>query len=269
MPNSLVCAVDLTDEAPNVVAYAHELAQKLEARLHVVHVCDVPRSPHPGTVRDGIDAASTELRALVQRGVPDDSEIALDVRVGITHLEVLDAAEEVDAAVIVLSSYARNLLQRALLGSTAEAVLKSSPRPVLTLPIGAPWKVPGSIVVAYDLESRACLELVAQLGPLGANVHVVHTIDADAELSTNEAVAQLDEHVRSTLSSEASTRVTSGKPLEALRAVLEERSPDLVVVGRSERSVLAMTFFGTTGIELVREPTVPVLMAPERPAEEA
>jgi len=52
--------------------------------------------------------------------------------------EVLDAAEELSADLVVLSTQGRNALTRLLLGSVTEAVLKAAPVDVLAMPAAGP-----------------------------------------------------------------------------------------------------------------------------------
>lgn len=261
----LLCALDLTEDAVEIGRYAHELAQGLGWAMRGVHVCDLPLTPHPGTVTDALSAASKRFEQILERatGAPD---AAAQVRTGPTHHEILAAADEHDAELIVLSTRARGAIRRAVLGSTAESVLKASARPVLALPSGAPWRLPSRVVVAYDLVDRAALELAARLGPLDPQVTVLHAVSPDSTKGADDFAARLDADIRSVFgprASKVSTHVVAAPALPAIQGFARESEADLLMTGRSRRSVIARSFFGTTSVQLIREARAPVLMVPE------
>lgn len=60
-------------------------------------------------------------------------DVDLEVRFGDPHGEILDAARERAADLIVMTTHGRSGLSRALAGSVTEAVLRRAPVPVLTI----------------------------------------------------------------------------------------------------------------------------------------
>jgi nucleotide-binding universal stress UspA family protein len=90
---------------------------------------------------------TVELRAL-----PAGAEAAA----GIIHL-----AEALDAALIVLASHGRSGLERAMLGSVADAVIRTATRPVLVIHPGATAKTPPHPIrrILVPLDGSALSEL--------------------------------------------------------------------------------------------------------------
>ena len=78
--------------------------------------------------RDG-KRVLTGIRQRMSRG----SSVLEFVQVGKPASEILKAATEWPADVIVIGSHGRGGVQRALLGSVAEAVMRRSPCPVLVI----------------------------------------------------------------------------------------------------------------------------------------
>ncbi|MFK7986493.1 MAG: universal stress protein [Sandaracinaceae bacterium] len=275
MPNPpVLCALELRDDDRRVVDYARSLAQTMGSTLHGVNVCDVPESPMPSDVDAALNRAEEEL----QRLLGGASRAEAHVRAGVTHTQILAVAERIGAQLVVLNSRARGVLRRALLGSTAEAVVRNADRAVLVLPDGAPWKTPRTVVVAHELGAVTALKRVAGLG-IAEQVHVVHAVgpDPDSELTGDgpsslhqmareAAAAQLTADVETVFGDsalEVSTHVVSDSPPAAIQREIHRVEPDLIVVGRSRRSLLARVFMGTSGIKLIREAKVPVMMVPQ------
>ncbi len=81
-------------------------------------------------ISDAAGAALDKTVARLQgRGVKVDGLL----RDGVAFEEITRAADELDADLIVVGTHSRRGLARALLGSVAENVIRSSPRPVLTI----------------------------------------------------------------------------------------------------------------------------------------
>ena len=68
---------------------------------------------------------------------PEDLERIVDVEVhhGNPIVEILAAAERINADLIVMGSHSKGALKYAFLGSVAEKVLRKSQRPMLVVPL--------------------------------------------------------------------------------------------------------------------------------------
>jgi nucleotide-binding universal stress UspA family protein len=61
--------------------------------------------------------------------------VVSEVTEGVASEKILAAAEELDCGLIVLTIHDKGLLERALLGSTAERIVRDARVPVLSLPV--------------------------------------------------------------------------------------------------------------------------------------
>jgi nucleotide-binding universal stress UspA family protein len=139
----VVVGTDFSVCAARALAHAVSLAQLSGAKLHLVHVLlepvqalDVAAAlPYPDVeVRKEWEEAARfkldrEVRAAQKRGVAATAEI----RWGRPSDTLVDTAARVKASLIVLGTHGRSALEKLLLGSTAERVLRLSPVPVLTV----------------------------------------------------------------------------------------------------------------------------------------
>src|SRR5687768_14281438 len=75
-----------------------------------------------------------ELHKAVEREHGGHLGVATEVVRGVPHHEILKFAQGTNADLIVINLQSKGLLERALLGSTAERVIRSARIPVLAIP---------------------------------------------------------------------------------------------------------------------------------------
>jgi nucleotide-binding universal stress UspA family protein len=143
MYDHIVLPTDGSPEMDAVVDHAGELARAHNATIHVLYVVD-------SGAFTGLPAETSFDR--LERMLKEDGERALsatveqlgpDVTVEQELLEGSPAAEIVDFAgdhgdVVVMGTHGRGGLNRLLLGSVAERVVRRCPRPVLTVRVSEP-----------------------------------------------------------------------------------------------------------------------------------
>lgn len=131
--------LDGTPAALAALPVARALAEVLGAGLHVLHVSDVPPSTLPDLVASlGVDPASMEAWSL-------------GVRAGGPAAGIVEEARARDACLVVLCTHTAGDTT-SLLGSTALAVLKDAPCPLVLVPPArgnASWW-PKRILLPYD-----------------------------------------------------------------------------------------------------------------------
>lgn len=139
----LVVGTDFSVCAARALAWAVSLAKLSGARVHLVHVLlepvqalDVAAAlPYPDVEvrREWEEAArvklAREVKAAEKRGVATTAEI----RWGRPSDTIVDTATRQKASMIVLGTHGRSALEKLLLGSTAERVLRIATLPVLTV----------------------------------------------------------------------------------------------------------------------------------------
>jgi nucleotide-binding universal stress UspA family protein len=133
---------DFSECATQAEAVAIDLARKLDAELVLVQVLVETPLYSEGfisrrqvqTVYDAqrkwseetLEARAAKLR---QSGI----KTSWRVQMGAPHEEIVRTAEEEHAGMIVMGTHGRSGLNRALLGSVAERVIRLAPCPVLTV----------------------------------------------------------------------------------------------------------------------------------------
>jgi nucleotide-binding universal stress UspA family protein len=207
--------------------------------------------------------------------------IDIDLRDGNPAAEIVAAARELSADLVVMGTHGRTAFQRLVMGSVTEAVLRRVACPVLTVPVHAP--VPPSslffkrILCAMDFSpaSAAAVRYAASLAEEAqGSLLLVHVLDrekqpARAKPEGNgrppdfECAARV--MLRSTLSREgrewcsSEEIVTWGVPGPEILRLAREREAGLIVMGVHGRGLLDLMAFGSVTCEVVRDAACPVL----------
>lgn len=141
LPRTILVATDFSEHADHALQYAADLAVALDATIHLVHAIGIPPM--------GIPEMGVAYSAVMMESTTKHAQAALDTRaeryrdrvsLASVRLEVGDpreaidsVAEQIGADLIVMGTHGRRGLRRVLLGSVAEAVVRSAPCPVLTI----------------------------------------------------------------------------------------------------------------------------------------
>jgi len=138
----ILVAIDDTDQANAALDLAIELARALGSELTLVHALDPGRiAASAGDVGAGaaleieldeLEAAGKELMAsAVERVKAAGLGVTPIVRDGVPAATIVDTARRSGCDLIVIGTHGRGGVARLFLGSTAEAVLRESPIPVV------------------------------------------------------------------------------------------------------------------------------------------
>jgi nucleotide-binding universal stress UspA family protein len=139
IPRQILCPTDLTESSTGALDAAIELAKLCDASVTLVHVFEAPiyaGPPFMPPIDSGPEienAARAALDAAVVTAKTKLPSIVGVLRRGRTWEEILGAAKETNADLIVMGTHGRRGLPRAILGSVAEKVVRLSPVAVMTV----------------------------------------------------------------------------------------------------------------------------------------
>ncbi len=144
----ILFATDLDVSSAGALRIALDMACSMSAELSVVYVCELGGYAAAAMCEAGgdlasplVDEAQRALDRLVKRADRDGVHPRALVKLGAPWQEIVSAAEEEGADLIVMGTHGRRGLAHALLGSVAEKVVQTSPVPVLTVRQPAPGEV--------------------------------------------------------------------------------------------------------------------------------
>jgi len=204
-PSSAVCApglrlqrilvtTDFSDASNRALPFATALVKRFGAEVKLLHVLEPP-PPIAGwesVVLESDDHAIGlvygDLDSLANRAFGDDTVVNTHVRTGKPWQEIIKAADELSADLLVIATHGYTGLKHTLLGSTAERVIRHSPCPVLVVRghPAARWNETGNavafnhIVLATDLSSNSFKAFPAAQAlskEFGANVTLMHVVE--------------------------------------------------------------------------------------------
>jgi nucleotide-binding universal stress UspA family protein len=193
---------------------------------------------------------------------------------------ILDEAE-VDGAVVCMASHGRGGLGAALLGSTTEAVLRKSPRPVVvTGPKfeARPWRPDGMIVASVDgsrFSEQAIPVAQEWSATVGSPLWLVQVVTpfsgpmpdviADGDVSEFGYLKNLSERAGN-----ANFDVMhSGNPAKELADLVERWPVNVLVMATHGRSGWSRVALGSVAMNVVHHAICPVLLVPPTHATEA
>jgi nucleotide-binding universal stress UspA family protein len=140
-PQILLVATDFGAAAEAALDHAVGLAEKLDAKVFLLHAYELPMVGFP----DGMLLPSAEMATRIIAEAEKGLAAAVAKRKGssvtiVPMLKQADAREAILAAafdlsadLVVMGTHGRRGIARALIGSVAEAVVRVSPVPVLTV----------------------------------------------------------------------------------------------------------------------------------------
>jgi nucleotide-binding universal stress UspA family protein len=140
---TILVPLDASELSRSALPFAEDLAKALGSSLVVMHAVVPPAIAYPGAEPVAIpQSVITDIEASAYafaRGIAGELtarglKAKPVVLTGPAAEAIVEAAEAEDADLIIMSTHGRSGVQRLLLGSTAEAVVRHSPIPVTLVP---------------------------------------------------------------------------------------------------------------------------------------
>ena len=288
MIKNILCAIDRSPSSLQAFGYAIALAKWQRARLNLLEV--IEEAPPPGVSRaptsDGVPAEARkalerDLRRVLTARRASDVKVKISMRKGNVVQEILAQGRTSRSDLIVIGTHGRGGVQRLVLGSVAEKVLRLATCPVLTVRRGVrlarrsrspfetilcptDFSAAANKAVAYAKrlaqEADAKLILLTAVDwPFGTAVMSgpVAELRKSIESDASESLARL--LPRAANGPRAEAIVALGKASAAIVKGARARSADLIVMGVSGRGALDVALLGSTTHHVIREGAWPVL----------
>ena len=288
MFDDVLVPTDGSDCANVAIGYAKDLAERYDATVHVLSVVDsrvLENAPHYESVK----AEHVEVVEDLAEGVVEDladtrCDVEYAVRTAVPHTAILRYVREQDVDVIAMGTHGRTGVERYLLGSVTEKVVRLSDVPVLTVPgsdddaVTYPYEevlVPtdgsegatAAIAPAVDLASTYDARLhalsVVDTAAMGFDVRSA-TIVESLEEAAGDAVQAVQTQATAASVGAVKTAVLQDTPSQGIRSYVDEHDVDVVVMGTRGHTGLERYLLGSVTEKTVRTSSVPVLTVPGR-----
>jgi nucleotide-binding universal stress UspA family protein len=137
MYNKILLPTDGSEGSEAALEHALDLAGKYDAELHILFVADIRvDSPNDiwanvlGQLEEIGEEATSEIAKKVEE---NDIEVVKEVMRGIPYKKINSYTEENDIDLIAMGTHGRTGVDRLLIGSVTEKVIRTSEKPVLTV----------------------------------------------------------------------------------------------------------------------------------------
>lgn len=282
----IVCPVDFSEFSRHALDHALALARWSGAGVTAVHVVppvtysDAVMAPALVYTPEDCDGVRQELRQFISE---ECENAAVDVSViegSAPAAAIVGEANTLNADLIVIGTHGRSGLERLMLGSVTEKILRKASCPVLTVPSAVPDAVPigpqgfTHILCGVDF-TPACSKALAYAAAFARDTHarltlmhvsdVVHVVDMESSAVVDAAIdSAVHDAARRRLDEIAPAGVTVNKVIgrgkahrELLQYASDERA-DLIVLG-VHGGPSHLFGFGSTTSHVIRTATCPVL----------
>lgn len=131
----ILVTTDFSAGTPDAMAYAFSIAQECQAEITLLHVIN-DTTPHVGgTYRESMLSG---VREQLEKMIPDEArnwcEVKTRVETGLPLRIILKIIASDNIDLLVMNIHGKGMLDRALVGSTAERVVRGATCPVLMIP---------------------------------------------------------------------------------------------------------------------------------------
>ena len=278
MIQNILIPTDGSDYGKTAIAYGVYFARKLNAQLTGLHVVDIRliRGPVFTDISGSIGLPPyQEFLPAIESGLDAKADAILqDFRgqceaAGV-HPETVKVTGVIDETIIEEGRKCCDwilLAQRgehfhinggAILGSTAQSVVRRSGKPVLVTP--EHFREIKSMAVAYDGSAPAhkALKLAAELSKQTAWPLSVVMVTADR--ASEENISKKAEALLSDFKMDSAATILTGKEDKALLQFIREGTVELLVMGAYGHNRLRELLVGSTTSSVIRKSTIPVLL---------
>jgi nucleotide-binding universal stress UspA family protein len=291
--NRILCPIDFSEFSLLAYDYAQSLAWHYRATLLLVHVTETltPMYPYYAFPNAYLEI-SQELRTHAEQQLQEFAKThtrhgvqpECSVHDGAVANVILDLAEVQGVSLIVMGTHGLRGIERVVLGSVTDKVLRKAHCPVLAVrkpahDLVTQTRVPDVIPLQRILcctdfsdQSEQALEYAVFLATeYGGELTLLHVLeDLAGSADVENEIAKVKESLEKCLSPETrrncktKTLVRIGKPYQQILELGLEFRPDVIVMGVRGRNALDLAVFGSTTYRVVQLGPCPVLVVHTR-----
>jgi len=289
----ILCPIDFSEYSVTAYDYAQSLAWHYRATLLLEHITEslTPMYPYYAFPTAYIDI-SEQLRAHAEQQLQEFAKAhsrhgvqpECSVHEGAVANVILDLAEAQAVSLIVMGTHGLRGIERVMLGSVTDKVLRKAHCPVLAVrkPVhdlvtqaGVPDVIrPQRILCCTDFsdQSEQALEYAVSLAiEYGSELTLLHVLEsvadsADIQNEIAKAMESLEKRISPETRRDCKTKtlVRIGKPYQQIIEIALESQTDLVIMGVRGRNALDTAVFGSTTYRVVQLGPCPVLVVQAR-----
>ncbi|HTT64680.1 MAG TPA: universal stress protein [Bryobacteraceae bacterium] len=274
---SILVPVDFSDLSALALRYGSAMAERSAARLNLLYANAF--TPPPYFTESHLDELQRQFRSsflAAEQGLQRfaDATLGGGAGAGLRVLEgppadtILRYASDSGADLVAMGTHGRSGVNRWMMGSVAERVLRGSQIPVLTVrqakPGGGPVDIKQILCpVNNSGAARKALAMAMNVAScFGARVTVMHVKEERPAGSIADLCSWIAENQRGAC--EIREMVRHGDAASEIVSAAAAADCDLAVIGAHHQAFFDSTVLGTTTVRVVRHAQCPVLTVMDR-----
>ncbi len=275
----ILVPMDFSGCSENALVYALQLANKLNARISLIHALDYDGSESENfafvvdEIEERKEQATMRMQAIINKLstgnlLPSDGDppILTNVELGRVSATICDEAARKKADYIIMGTQGVNSAVDSYLGSTASNVLKSAPCSVLVIPDNT--EVPDQLAIAYATE-------FSDADPFGiwktmklfqAFPVVIKCVHLQEEEATVEDKLEEFKHYFAETSSKLDIEfysIPAKDRVQDMNEFIEEQGINVLTMYKPKRSLFESIFHQSYTQQMAKYTTIPLLVFKE------
>jgi|SRR5579884_3367262 nucleotide-binding universal stress UspA family protein len=289
----ILCPVDFSECSTKAYDYAYSLALRYRAKLYVEHVIQILTAAYPyynfpdvagnNIYWDLSRGAESRLQEMVKHRSMNGLEAEMVVHKGFVPESILSYAQNLQADMIVMGTHGRRGLDRLVMGSVTESVLRKARCPVLAVRKPSHDFVTPErpqepvhlkkILLCTDFSkcADAALKYALSLAQeYNAELTMLHVVEHFPEEKARTVMEDARQKLEALIPADARNWCTiktavriDGKPYQEIIQVAVEQQTDVAVLGVRGRNALDLAIFGSTIHRVLQLGPCPVLAVQE------
>lgn len=285
---SLLIPTDDSDGAITGAKIGIALASKLGADVHILSVVDVPLDTSAiddATLSAMESAAANAVERVETLARESDAqlEITTAVKRGTPFQTIREYAHRREIDAIAMGTKGRTGLDRVLLGSVTENVLRTARTPVLAVPPAADVTTVDEarfdrILLPTDgsegaaIATRWAIDFAERLGAMVETIFSIDTSRFPEQREPGQLITAIEERGQDALEGvreratdaevSVAASIVTGRPAPVILKHATDNEIDLIVMGTHGRTGVGQWFLGSVTENVVRQAEVPVLCVP-------
>src|SRR5688572_3215536 len=265
----IVIPVDFGEQSMIALGQSYNLARLSKSEITLLHVIDddflkhFQENNYEGQVRSDLKKRLDELADKVhhETGV----KVNTSIRSGKIYEEIVEAAKDVNAALIVMGTMGAVGLKKRILGSNASRVVRESLCPVITIKGKEHRFGIKHILLPLDLtkETKEKVDKAIELAQMfGSVIHVVSIVESEDEFLMNRLTRQMNQvvdFIDGTGIKCTSEFVSGGDVAEEIIQTAKRMEADLIMIMTQQEVGFKDLFISSAAQEIINNSEIPVL----------
>ena len=270
----IVIPVDFGEQSTIALKQSYNLARLTQSEITLINVIDEDflkpfqdmvsgQSQYETHLRDGINLKLKQLadKVSAEAGV----KVNVMIRTGKIYEQVVEAAEELNASLIIMGTMGAVGFKKRILGSNASRVVREATCPVITIKGTQHRFGCKHILLPLDLtkETKEKVDKAIELAQMfGAIIHIVTIVESDDEFIMNILTRQMDQVQEFIVESgvKCTSEFVEGSDVaELIINTAEKVEADLIMIMTQKEVGFTDLFISSAAQEIINKSEIPVL----------